>query len=450
MTSHDSPGPQLQGSLLGRSLPRWFDDAKFGIFVHWYTSTIPAFAPITDDPFTLAREKGEREAFLESPYSEWYWNSLRFPESSVSKFHRDAFGDSPYDAFVPQFFEAARGWQPEQWAALFAASGAKYCVMGTKHHDGVLLWPSATPNPHKGESWTSSRDIVGECADAVRAEGMRFGVYYSGGLDWTFVGSGIDGWASLFQHIPQTDEYHAYVDAHYRELIDRYRPDVLWNDIGYPRFGEGCASLFADFYATNPDGVVNDRFDFLGVMGGTTHADFTTPEYSTTPAVGSKKFEVCRGIGTSFGYNQLEDVSTYASSADLIELLVNVVADGGNLLLNVGPMATGEIPWIQQERLLAIGQWLRVNGESIFGSQPHHVGRLITADGCPVRLTRGESGTTYAIILGRPRTRELTIVGLPSGRVSVLGYSGELVRDGDTVQLPYRPDERPAFTLKIW
>lgn len=438
-----------QESLLSRSLPRWFDSAKFGIFVHWYVSTVPAYAPVTDDPFTLARERGERTAFLESPYAEWYWNSLQFPESSVSKFHKENFGNTSYDEFVPQFFECASGWQPENWASLFAASGAMYCVMGTKHHDGVLLWPSDTPNPHKGDSWTSTRDIVGECADAVRSEGMRFGVYYSGGLDWTFVGPGIDGWASLYQHIPQTDEYHAYTNAHYRELIRKYRPDVLWNDIGYPGFGEGCADVVAEFYNSNPDGVVNDRFDFLGVMGGTTHADFTTPEYSTTPALGSKKFEVCRGIGTSFGYNRVEDSRTYESVEDLIRLLINVVADGGNLLLNVGPMATGEIPWEQQHRLLAIGQWLSVNGDAIYATRPHHARSLTTTDGHLVRLTVGADEATYAIVLGRPSSRMLEISGLPDGKTSLLGYSGDLPRTGDVVHLPYRPDHSPAFTLRI-
>ena len=271
-------------SLKSHAVPQWYDGAKFGIFVHWFVSTIPAFAPVSDDPFTLAAEKGEREAFTESPYSEWYWNSLQTPGSPAALHHAEKYGDQPYEDFVPQFFEASQGWQPERWGELFAASGAKYCVMGTKHHDGVLLWPSKTPNPHKGPQWTSTRDIIGECAEAVRSHGLRLGLYYSGGIDWTFQGLGIDGWASLYNAIPQDDVYHAYVDAHYRELISRYAPDVLWNDIGYPGFGAGAADLFAHFYNTNPEGVVNDRFDFLGVMQGTAHADFVTPEYTTTPS----------------------------------------------------------------------------------------------------------------------------------------------------------------------
>lgn len=436
-------------SLTSHQVPQWFDGAKFGIFVHWFPSTIPAFAPVSDDPFTLAAEKGEHEAFTESPYSEWYWNSLQTPGSTVALHHTEKYGDQPYDDFVPQFFEASKGWQPERWGDLFAASGAKYCVMGTKHHDGVLLWPSDTPNPHKGSQWTSTRDIVGECAEAVRSQGMRFGVYYSGGIDWTFQGLGIDGWSALYNAIPQDDVYHAYVDAHYRELISRYSPDVLWNDIGYPGFGAGAADLFAHFYNTNPEGVVNDRFDFLGVMQGSAHADFVTPEYTTTPPMEGKKFEVCRGIGTSFGYNEQQNDLSYATSTELIHMLVNIVAAGGNFLLNVGPMASGEIPWIQQERLLAIGQWLRINGAAIYASTPHENSQLTTSDGDTVRLTRGADGSTYVVVLGRPHTNIVSIKDLPTGDTYLLGYDKQLSRIGDDVILPYRPDSSPAFTLRI-
>ena len=436
-------------SLRERPLPAWFDDAKFGIFVHWYPSSVPAYAPLTADPFTVAREQGDYIAFTESPYSEWYMNSLAIEGSSVHEHHRATYGDKPYDEFVAEFYEAGAGWQPEQWAELFAAAGATYCVMGAKHLDGVLLWPSATPNPVKGAAWTAPRDIVGETVDAVRAAGLRAGLYYCGGLDLTFQGLGFHSWMTLFAAIPQSDEYRDYAMAHYRELIERYAPDVLWNDVGFPGFGEGAAPLMAEYYAANPDGVVNDRFDPLGVAQGSAHADFVTPEYSLERIDPTKKFEVCRGIGTSFGYNQLESESTYLDASTLIRMLVNIVADGGNLLLNVGPLASGEVPFAQQQRLLAIGAWLRVNGEAIYGSRPHSTSTLATAEGVPVRCTVGVDGNTYAMVLGQPESRDVTMAGLPAGEVSLLGYSGVLARTGDTVQLPIRPAEQPAFTLRI-
>jgi len=322
-------------------------------------------------------------------------------------------------------------------------------VMVTKHHDGVLMWPSETPNPVHGEKWSSQRDLVQECADAARNAGLRFGVYYSGGIDWTFQGLGITSWGTLFGAIPQDDTYHAYAEAHWHELIRKYQPDVLWNDIGYPRFGEGAAQLMADFYNGNPEGVVNDRFDFIGVMQGTSHADYGTPEYSTESVGPKKMFEVTRGIGTSFGYTQDEGEHSYMPIAELITMFVNIVADGGNLLLNYGAMPGGEIPWAQQMRLLAMGQWLSINGDAIYGSRPHEVSKLSTSEGQVVRLTKGADGAIYAMVCGRPSTASLIIDGLPQGPVHLLGYKNQLKRDGDTVVLPVRPDDTPVYTLRI-
>jgi alpha-L-fucosidase len=436
-------------SLHQHPLPQWFDDAKFGIFVHWYPSSVPAFAPITGDLFTETQEKGEETAFRESPYSEWYWNSLAIEGSSVQKHHRETYGDKPYEEFVEEFFALSRDWQAKHWANLFAAAGARYCIMGSKHIDGVQLWPGRTPNPFKGDAWTSKRDIVGECVDAVRTAGLRAGLYYCGGLDLTFQGRGYNGWGAMLAAVPQSEEYFEYSNAHYRELIERYEPDVLWNDVGYPGWGAGAAPLIADYYNSNPDGLVNDRFDMIGVAQGTAHADFITPEYSSERLNRQMKFETCRGIGTSFGYNRMEDESTYASAEELIVTLVNIVADGGNFLLNVGPMATGEIPLPQQQRLLAIGQWLANNGAAIYGSQPHEKPTLSSNQGHTVRLTRGSDGETYALILGKIDAPQLNISGLPQGGVTVLDEPSPLKRTGDVIDLPSETTGGPVTTLKI-
>ncbi|MEY2995749.1 MAG: hypothetical protein RLZZ39_574 [Actinomycetota bacterium] len=436
-------------SLRTHAVPTWFDDAKFGIFAHWTVGSVPAFAPGGSDPFTLAREHGEEMAFSHTPYAEWYWNSISIPGSPAEAYHREVLGSPDYATFVDTFLTRAKEWDPGHWEDVFRRSGAKYCVFVTKHHDGVLLWPSDHPNPTHGERWQSERDLVGECAGAARRAGMRFGVYYSGGIDWTFQGLGIKSWATLFSAIPQDDRYLGYADAHWRELIARYQPDVLWNDIGYPRFGEGAAPLIADFYNQNPDGVVNDRFDMIGVIQGRSHADFGTPEYTTRPLDATKKFEVCRGIGTSFGYTQFENASTYLPIDELITMFVDIVADGGNLLLNFGAMPGGYIPWEQQLRLVAMGEWLKVNGAAIYASRPHEVTRLETDEEIAVRLTRGHDGHTYAIVCGRPSSATVTIDGLPSGEVTWLLDGGRVLRRGDVLTLPTRPDDTPAWTLRI-
>ncbi|MFM8648503.1 MAG: alpha-L-fucosidase [Actinomycetota bacterium] len=436
-------------SLRTRQVPTWFEDAKIGLFAHWTVGSVPSFAPMGRDPFTLAREEGEEVAFSHTPYAEWYWNSISIPGSPAAEYHEKVLGNPDYQTFVDKFLTTARDWDPNHWRDVFARSGAQYCVFVTKHHDGVLMWPSDTPNPVHGNVWQSERDLVGECARITRELGMRFGVYYSGGIDWTFQGLGIKSWATLFAAIPQEDAYLEYADSHWRELIERYQPDVLWNDIGYPKFSDGAMPLIADFYNQNPDGVVNDRFDMLGVIQGRSHTDFTTPEYTTRPMDAHKKFEVCRGIGTSFGYMQFEDDTSYMPIPELITMFANIVADGGNLLLNFGAMPGGYIPWAQQLRIFALGSWLADNGAAIYGSRPFEQSTLSTDEGHVVRLTKGRDGAVYAMVCGRPSSSRIVIDGLPEGEVHLVKQNVRVARRGNVLDLPIRPDDTPVWTLRI-
>lgn len=428
-----TPSAEL-AALSAHPVPEWFRDAKLGIFVHWTAATVPAFAPLSDDPFTLGRERGWEYALAHSPYVEWYQNSLAIEGSPVARHHAEHWPGVTYDEFVRRFITATEHWDPEVWADLFAFAGARYVVFVTKHHDGVTLWPSATPNPHK-HGWSTRRDCVGELAGAVRARGLRYGVYYSGGLDWTFGGLPITSFEAMLRAIPTSPEYCAYADAHWRELIARVGPDVLWNDIAYPSGANG-PRLIADYYAAHPDGVVNDRFDVLGVQLGTAHADFVTPEYSSHSDAPDRMFEVCRGMGHSFGYNAWEGEEDYLAPDDLVRLLIEVVASGGNLLLNVGPTATGEIPAAQVRRLTALGAWLRINGEAIHGTRPWGGATDSTGD---IRYTRrGE--TVYAIVLASPDGREVELGVRPAPGASVR-------RLGDLVPCEWRPTQQGCQVL---
>lgn len=435
-----------------RALPAWFDDAKLGIFVHWTAAAVPAYAPIMESPFDLAAGGGGwEEAMRCSPYVEWYQNSISIEGSPAALHHAEHYGDLPYDAFVEQFLDGHPGWQPAPWADLFQAAGARYVVLVTKHHDGVLLWPSATRNPHK-ERWASERDLVGDLADAVRDRGLRFGTYYSGGLDWTFGGLPMTDFQSMFTAIPQTEEYLAYADAHWAELIERYRPDVLWNDIGYPAAAD-LGGLFERYYASVPDGVVNNRFDWMGQTAGAVHCDFVTPEYSTKGDP-NRKWESTRGIGTSFGFNREESDATYLSPDELVRMFVDVVAHGGNLLLNVGPTGDGTIPWAQAQRLLALGWWLRTNGDAVYGTRPWHRTDGTTGEGHDVRYTTRD-GDLYAIVLGTPGSAQLRldVTPPPGAAVHLLGHDSPLrwSADGDGcgIDLPGRPAPAPAITLRL-
>jgi alpha-L-fucosidase len=186
----------------------------------------------------------------------------------------------------------------------------------------------------------------------------------------------------------------------------------------------------------------------IGVVQGSAHCDYITPEYSSGLTALGRKFEVCRGIGMSFGYNQLDDETTYASATELIHLLINSVADGGNLLLNIGPKANGEIPDIQKQRLVEIGQWLEINGAAIFSSHKLGMNTLSASDGSVVRLTQGADGATYAMILATAHD-SFTIPGLPLGVVELLGSHETVQRDGDTITLPTVRPGQAALTLRI-
>ncbi len=389
-----------------REVPAWFSAAKLGIFIHWTPASVPAFAPLTDDPFTLADQHGWEYAMAHSPYSEWYQNSLGLEGSPVQQHHAATYAGRRYEAFIDDFSAGHHTWNPTEWATQFAATGARYVVLVTKHHDGYLMWPSTTPNPTHGERWSASRDLVGELGRAIRTEGMKWGVYYSGGLDWTFGGLPITGFTAMLAAIPRSGEYAEYCEAHWRELIDREQPDILWNDIHHATAGDAHA-LFAYYYDRVPEGVVNDRFDVRGVRKGTHHADYVTPEYRMDNLPKEGMWEICRGIGRSFGYNQLETEDDYVHPDDLVWMFVDIVARGGNLLLNVGPKPDGSIPEAQQVRLEALGRFTSAHEVAIFESQAIRgmdYDQANATSGYPTRFTLGADGHTYAFVQVRSST----------------------------------------------
>jgi alpha-L-fucosidase len=408
----------------GRPLPTWYDDAKFGIFIHWGPYAVPCYAPVEQDMGELFAAGDWAEVFRWSPYTEWYLNSWALEGSATAKHHAATYGDRTYAGFVEEFRDRSVGVDVAQWAHLFDEAGARYVVPVTKHHDGYLMWPSDHPNPHRS-GWMSDRDHIAELAVATRAHGMRFGLYYSGGLDWTFTPPPIDSFTSMIANVPSSIEYGDYVQAHVDELVARHLPSVLWNDIAWPSAADPNVTI-GRYYDRVPDGVVNDRFDMLGVIRGRQHADFVTPEYSTK-ASSVMKWEVCRGIGRSFGYNRMETEATMPSVDELIWMLVDIVARGGNLLLNVGPSADGQIPLAHVVRLTGLGWWLRVNGAAIYGTRPWAPADGTISDGRPIRFTC-DAHRVFALVQGAPADSiELPGVIVPNGAVvTMLGNDRSL------------------------
>ena len=422
-------------SLKTHPLPQWYADGKFGIFIHWGLFSVPGYASGTERiSETFARHYWS--AIARTPYTEWYWNAIKVRGTPSAAYHRAFWHDMPYEGFRDYFNDGLKAWNPDDWAERFAAAGARYVVLVTKHHDGYCLWPSAVEHPHR-DGWSSQRDIVGELAAAVRAKGLKFGVYYSGGIDWSFEGRPLRTLGDFVSAVPGGD-YPGYADAQVRELISRYRPSIVWNDISWPDRLEPMLALFADYYNSVEDGVLNDRwmpltkasrrmkrrwvrllFDLAawatvklkGAPDGVTppmppHCDFRTPEYTAFKSIVEKKWESTRGMSHSFGFNRLDTDKSYDPVDRLIADFVDTVSKNGNLLLNVGPRGLdAQIPQEQTARLDAFGAWLRSNGEGIYGSRPwaaaEGTAEAETAS-IPVRFTRQPGGTLYAFLLGRP------------------------------------------------
>jgi alpha-L-fucosidase len=415
-------------SIRTHTVPDWYNDAKLGIFIHWGLYSVPAWAPPTGELGKIEWTKW----FRENPYAEWYLNTLRIKDSPTYKHHIETYGANfDYYDFAPIFDKDVQKWRPAEWAKLFHETGARYVVLTSKHHDGFRLWPSRVTNPKRASaSITAKRDLVGELAAAVRGEGLKMGLYYSGGLDWTFVTRPITTREEVVSLAPQTVDYARYADAHWRELIERYQPSVMWNDITYPKPGK-LTEIFSEYYNRVPEGVIDDRF-------GVAFSDFTTPEYARYSKITPKKWEACRGLGFSFGYNRMEGPKEVIAPDKLVALLVDIVSNNGNLLLNIGPRSDGSISEIQLDRLHALGRWLQANGEGIFGTRPWLRASAKSSTGIDIRFTK-KGNCLYAFLLGRPARAEVAIPSLRANSgatVNLLGEPEKLrwsQRDGDLV-----------------
>ena len=355
-------------SIDSRPVPQWFTDAKFGIFIHWGLYSVPAWGPTG------------KEWPLYSKYAEWYWYRLQSDSSKVGDayraFHTKTYGQqAPYQDFVKDF--KAELFKPDQWAELFAKSGARYVVLTSKHHEGFALWPSKQAANWNAVDVGPRRDLAGDLSKAVRAKGLKMGYYFSL-YEW-------------YNSLYRTD-VKRYVEEHMlpqlKDLVMRYRPDIVWPDgeWEHPSNVWRSEEFLAWLYNESPvkeTVAVNDRW---GKETRSKHGGFYTTEYDLVHDANSKNttithpWEECRGIGGSFGYNRAENLVDYASSASLVYLLIEKVARGGNLLLDIGPAADGTIPVIMQQRLEDIGAWLKINGEAIYGTTSWEAAPPINAE----------------------------------------------------------------------
>lgn len=465
-------------------LPTWYDDAKLGIFLHWGLYSVPGWAPQVGDIQQLLQSEGPEGMLRSNPYAEWYRNTMQIDGSPTQAHHLQTYGpDFPYDNFIPAFNTGSASADLDAIAGLCASAGAEYVVLTTKHHEGFTLWPASIPNPHKGY-YHAERDIVADMSAAVRGQGMRMGLYYSGGYDWPYNDAVLRKAADSMLAVPTSPDYEQYATAHVRELIDRYQPSVLWNDVCWPA-GGNLAELFAHFYNVVPDGVINDRWlqptahrgffeDALTraagdvaqalwrfipadkkqlTFPGANWYDFNTPEYSVFDEVQSKKWESTRGVGHSFGANRNERPEDIVTATELIRLLVDVVSKNGNLLIGIGPDEQGRIIEQQQEPLRGLGAWMDDNGSVIKGSRPWVTPATETSEGTPVRFLR-HGDDVYAVLMGLPGARTFALRGIDARSIAEVRYRDVAVglgeRDGlPEITLPERMPVEAAYVLNL-
>ena len=436
-------------SIDSRPVPSWFSDAKFGIFIHWGLYSVPAWAP------------ARANVSVYDKYAEWYWHRIGTPPDGneglnkvrrlFTEHHQRTWGSQfRYQDFAPMF--RAEYFQPQEWADLFQKAGAKYVVLTSKHHEGFALWPSAQSWNWNAMDVGPHRDLCGDLSKAVKEKGLRMGFYYS-----------LYEWFNPLYH----NNLDKYVNDHMmpqmKDLVTRYQPDVLWTDGEWDHPSEKWRSteFLTWLYNESPvrnQVVVNDRW---GKETRGKHGGYYTTEYDLLHDAKAdfgqiqRPWEECRGIGSSFGYNRAELLEDYSSSQQLVHLLINKVSAGGNLLLNVGPTADGRIPVIMQQRLTDMGNWLKINGESIYDTRAWS-GRKPVPGMEYVQYTA--KGKDLYVIVTRWPGSAITIEGVkkPSA-VSLLGWNGKVSsRFGGssiTIQPPVlQPGELPcqyAWVFKL-
>lgn len=412
-------------SLDKRPIPGWFPDAKFGVFIHWGVYAVPSYAPVL--PGKLA-------------YAEWYWHAItegQKPNAGPADagswdYHRKVYGaDFQYQDFAPQF--RAELFDPEHWADIFQRSGARYVAITSKHHEGFALWPSAEASRTWGRPWNAveigpRRDLLGDLTNAVRAKGLKMGIYYS-----------LYEWYNPLYLADKTRYVAEHMMPQFKDVVTRYRPSIIFADGEWEMTSAEWRSpeLLAWLYNESPskdDVVVDDRW---GKDTRHKHGGYWTTEYTPGMADVDHAWEESRGMGFSYGYNRAERVDHYRTGRELVMLLTDLVSRGGNLLLDIGPAADGTIPVVMEERLLQLGAWLAVNGDAIYGTRPWKAARQWSAGEVPKVDYSQEFNSTYDVT---------TLTGKPAaGKAGIEAFFTSRGRDVYAI-LPRWPGRR--FTVR--
>jgi alpha-L-fucosidase len=467
--------PTFESLEKSNPVPEWFKDAKFGIYFHWGVYTVPAFG------------------------NEWYPRSMYIKGSPENKHHTEVYGDPsewPYNNFLtgakdkqgnfvqfaPKLKSEGGKFDPDEWAQLFADAGARFAGPVAEHHDGVSMWASKV-NPWNAKDLGPKLDLVGLLTDAIRKKGMRIILSMHHAYN-------ITGYYQPVPHMSDPklqmlfgqqgkEKNEAYWLSKHKEIIDGYRPDIIYQDFNLQVISQPILLQFLAYYynsaaewkkevvATYKD-ALNTKCAVLDYeRGGPT--DITDNYWLTDDALSSSSWCYTEGIG-------------YYSKRQILHSFLDRISKNGNMLLNISPKADGTIPQQQKDILLAIGAWLKKYGEAVYatrawqkyGEGPTKMGAAYGIMTAPaegtskdIRYTRSKDGTTlYAMMLGWEKgEKEVLLRTLSSERIDlnnltsvelINGEAGKYLpltfregAEGLIVSLPERLFEEMAYVLKL-
>jgi alpha-L-fucosidase len=472
---HQGPFRPDWESLQKYEVPEWYKDAKFGIFIHWGVYSVPAFG------------------------SEWYPRNMYREGSEEYKHHVATYGPQDqfgYKDFIPLF--KAEHFDPAAWARLFKDAGAKYVVPVAEHHDGFAMydsglsdWTAAKMGPH--------RDVIGELAKAVRAEGLHFGAS-SHRVEHNFflgVGRAIPSdindpkyaafygpahtWLENKRGTPLSNDFtyvsSAWADdwlARASEIVEKYHPDIMYFDwwIGQPSLRPNLGRFAAFYY--------NASLKYGDHVGVINYKDYAIQEHSAVLDLERGQLGDIRPLywqtDTSVSNKSWGNIKddTFKSPQFVVDQLVDIVSKNGNLLLNIGPKSDGTIPDEVQQVLRDVGSWLKVNGDAIYGTRPwkvygegptqvaagsFHDTDTATYTAADFRFTT-KGKALYAIELGWPSGGEAVIHALGTAvggqkieSVDLLGSDTKLQfqqqPDGLHIQLPTQDPGKYAYAFRV-
>jgi alpha-L-fucosidase len=440
-------------SLMKREpAPEWFRDAKFGIYFHWGVYSVPAFG------------------------NEWYPCHMFETNRAEYRHHVATYGDPAqfdYTDFIPQF--KAEQFNAEAWADLFQQAGARFAGPVAEHHDNFAMWDSQV-TPWNAKQMGPKRDITGELEKAIRARGMRFITTFHHekcGIWEQSPGKVVGHYAAVKKNFPGllqdpklAEFYGAVPREQYLklwldklvEVIDRYQPDLIWHDAWMNEIPEAVRNQYLAHYFNAA--AKWEREVVVTVKGLDLPREIAVEDFekgradNLTPYPWLTDDTISRGSWCFTRDLSIKDADV------VIDTFIDIVSKNGQLLLNISPMADGTIPQNQRDVLLAMGEWLGVNGEAIYATRPwltygegptrmkkggHFVGDL-TYGAEDIRYTRSKDGTTlYAILLGTPEPGPITLSAVrakpgPGARVRLLGASDAVAfavnQDGMLVLTP--------------